>query len=327
MNLYELFDAALSDLEPMADQVPAAQRIGRRKQELRRSGLAAVGAAFVIGAGTLVIAAPWSDNTGLAPGSVVTSGTYSSLVTSTLNQLWPAADRGTLAQAQVHFGAGLVPLPFMTQAFPPVPPALGIEQLSASEAAADKPCPTISPAAAVAFFCSESTLADGTIVMVSNTTEFEPYDIDDPGSNPAESFAVAVAPFHNVPAISSSAPLMVPFGTSGITSVVSLTVWKGDSEETLYLPYDFVATPSNAELTAIGESSAFQKLLASALAEGLVPSPGQTPTAQSSEMGICGTATAESTYTTTPPGGADSTASEAPGYTDPFVPVAGCPND
>jgi len=337
MNLYELFDAALSDLEPMADQVPAAQRIGRRKQELRRSGLAAVGAAFVIGAGTLVIAAPWSDNTGLAPNGRVGTGTYSGLVFSpgifdglvatTLKQLWPAADQDSLAPAQLHFGAGLVPLPFMAATIPPLSPALGIEQLSASDAAADKPCPTISAAAAKAFFCNESTLGDGTIVMVSNTTDYEPYDISDSASDPSESFAIAVTPFQNVPAISSSAPLMVPDGTTGITTIVSLTVWHGDAEETLYLPYGFFATPSNAELTTIGESSAFQKLLTTAQTDGLVPLPGQTPTAQSSQMNICGTSTAESTYTATAPGGPGSTASEQAGDTDPFVPVPGCPND
>ena len=60
MDLHELFNTAVADLPDLPDQVPAAQRIHRRRTAMTRSFAIGATAALVVGVGTLTIASPWS---------------------------------------------------------------------------------------------------------------------------------------------------------------------------------------------------------------------------------------------------------------------------
>jgi len=60
MDLHELFSTAVADLPDVPDQVPAAQRIRRRRTAVARSSAIAAACALVVGVGTLTFASPWS---------------------------------------------------------------------------------------------------------------------------------------------------------------------------------------------------------------------------------------------------------------------------
>ena len=61
MDLHDLFSTAVADLPELPDQVPAAQRIHRRRTATTRAGAVAAAAALVVGVGTLTITSPWSS--------------------------------------------------------------------------------------------------------------------------------------------------------------------------------------------------------------------------------------------------------------------------
>lgn len=316
MELYELLETALSDLDPMPDQVPEVRRIGRRKQRQRTAGLGAAGAAFVIGVGTLVIAAPWSERTDLAPGGpVLSTAAYSRLLTSTIQGIWPrtmvvgpaaGADSnsgsypyvGPISAVGVHFGAGRVPVAFPYLFTPaPVPVSMSMAQMSSAEVAKDEPCPSIPDYARAIFFCTETTMADGAVVQVSNLTEV---------ALPAGAKQPEVLPFQYEHAESDGE--LQKIGADGYVQVYGIeevTVWLGDTEEQLFVPifddtlgsvsvngigtriptYENVHDsfrPSIAEMTTIGESEQFQSLLRTAVASGLVP-----PADQASGGSLC----------------------------------------
>jgi len=60
MDLHELLSTAVADLPDLPDQVPAAQRIHRRRTAMARVGAVTAATALVVGVGTLTIASPWS---------------------------------------------------------------------------------------------------------------------------------------------------------------------------------------------------------------------------------------------------------------------------
>jgi thiol-disulfide isomerase/thioredoxin len=60
MDLHQMFSTAVAELPDLPDQVPAAERIHRRRTIRARAGAFAAAAALVIGAGTLTFASPWS---------------------------------------------------------------------------------------------------------------------------------------------------------------------------------------------------------------------------------------------------------------------------
>ena len=62
MDLQELFNTAVADLPDLPDQVPAAQRIHRRRTVVARSSAIAAACALVVGVGTLTFASPWSHH-------------------------------------------------------------------------------------------------------------------------------------------------------------------------------------------------------------------------------------------------------------------------
>jgi thiol-disulfide isomerase/thioredoxin len=62
MDLQELFNTAVADLPDLPDQVPAAQRIHRRRTAVVRSSAIAAACALVVGVGTLTFASPWSHH-------------------------------------------------------------------------------------------------------------------------------------------------------------------------------------------------------------------------------------------------------------------------
>jgi hypothetical protein len=312
MELYELLETALSDLDPMPDQLPAVHRIGRRKQRQRMAALGAAGAAFVIGVGTLVIAAPWSDRTDLAPGGpMLSTAAYSQLLTSAIQGIWPktmlvgpsaGADSssssysyvGPISAVGVRFGAGQVPVAFPYLFTPqPMPASMSMVRMSSAEAARDKPCPSIPVYAQETFFCTETTMADGTVVQVSNLTEVAfPAGAKQPEALPFQ--YEHVAPNGNFQQVGAD-------GYVQVYGIEEVTVWQGDAEEQLFVPMldSTLATlavngigtrlpvlnnvhvgfkPSVADMTAIGESSQFQLLLRAALAGGLVPPVDQAST-------------------------------------------------
>ena len=62
MDLHQMFSTAVADLPDLPDQVPAAERIHRRRTAVTRAGTVAAATALVVGVGTLTIASPWSSH-------------------------------------------------------------------------------------------------------------------------------------------------------------------------------------------------------------------------------------------------------------------------
>ena len=62
MDLHQMFSTAVADLPDLPDQVPAAERIHRRRTGAKRASAVAAATALVVGVGTLTITSPWSSD-------------------------------------------------------------------------------------------------------------------------------------------------------------------------------------------------------------------------------------------------------------------------
>lgn len=302
MELYDLFDDVLADLEPMADQVPDVLRIGRRRRAIRRAGLGAAGAAFVIGAGTLMVAAPWTANTRLDPtGRSVSLADYGRLADSTVRRLWPEGlGFGPPSSLGLHFGAGPTPVPLWpagppTESLANLPPAeLDLARLDPALVDQARTCPRIPAAESPEHFCSVTTLPDGTVVQVGNNV---PVFTAPGGERATQLFGpdamsgdtVVEGPDTKARSTDGGVVTTVPWG------VEEVEVWHGATVEVLFVPVEYnsanagagpeLPTPSAAELTAIGESASFRDLLDVAVASGLVPAAdAPAPLATSTDL-------------------------------------------
>jgi thiol-disulfide isomerase/thioredoxin len=85
MDLHQMFNTAVADLPDLPDQVPAAERIHRRRATMTMAGSVAAGTALVVGVGTLTITSPWSNHARSTTVSVAAGTSTSPSPTATSN--------------------------------------------------------------------------------------------------------------------------------------------------------------------------------------------------------------------------------------------------
>ena len=299
MELHELFDAALDDLELMPDQVPEVRRIAERRQTRRRTVLGAGAAAFVIGAGTLVAAGPWSASTSLEPGGeatgaagVLSATRFQQLAALTVINLYPPSDGDQarfIGGVAVHFGTG--PVTMRGAVGSPGEGALwadlALARVTDGQAAEDKACPAIPKDLAKQFFCDAYALPDGKVVRISDTVHWigvslspaHPDNVENPQLQQFVTNPELTDPTYGLTPGNDTPGDYLPSTGGAANTVGEISVWEGDAEETLYFSYQVGGAShylSLAQLKAIADSAGFQNLLDVALASSLVPAPGYT---------------------------------------------------
>ncbi|HXR71072.1 hypothetical protein [Actinocrinis sp.] len=293
-NLHELFDAASDGLPPLPDLAPAARRIVRRRKTATRCAAAALSSALVIGAGTFVLSGQHAGGVANIAGS--TPRAFSNqYVLDTLRGLWPingqhlALDPDYGQAIVVSEGGKSVGRMFF-QVNPDsasVPGVLG--------------CMYGDPGVS----CTTMKTADGDRVLVEHATE-----------SPIGQGLAGTAPLHATATSEATATAAEQAHSAGQGGSLRAYRLHGTSLGQLSVVIDKGTTPTDQQLFALVESTAYEQLIESATAASSFEWLGTPPATATQTRTATQTATAAQGSTqarpptpgasVTPPRGSDS---------------------